>query len=111
MGGGGGLQRLVQHKGNLLRQTHLVLLVLGLHCTAVQGAHSNFCLRRERELLNSSVKVAQTVPKMTASQGIADRTRSRAVRRYWKDFPNEFTISHKGFQEKKIPTYKPNEGL
>lgn len=50
------MQRLVQHKGNLLRQTHLVLLVLGLHCTAVQGANRNFCLRRERELLNSSCK-------------------------------------------------------
>lgn len=46
-GVGGRLQRLVQHRGNLLRQTQLVLLVLGLHCTAVQGAHSNFCLRRK----------------------------------------------------------------
>lgn len=46
------MQWLVEHKGNLLRQTQLVLLILGLHCAAVQGAHSNFCLRREREMLN-----------------------------------------------------------
>lgn len=51
-GGGGRLQWLVQHKGDLLSQTQLVLLILGLHCAAVQGAHSNFCLRREREMLN-----------------------------------------------------------